>query len=153
MPSRPAIAHDAEGPLMRMKRLARERVAAYKARMLALSEAAPPPLEVVKDKWGHRMCPDNPKKQSTRCTCGKCKGKPRVQVRRMCDKHPDQRADRCEPCGKRKCPCDSGADKAMCVPCKGASICKCGRIRRQCKKCDPQGHLAKLLRDRMYDAR
>ena len=112
-------------------------------------EVAPP--EVVKDKWGHRMCPDNHKKMSCRCTCGKCKGKP--QVHRMCDKHPDQRAHDCGPCGKRKCPCNSGADKARCVPCKGPGICKCGRKRNECSKCDPQGHLAQLLRCRMYKAR
>ena len=151
MPSRPAIAHDAEGPLMRMKRLARERVAAYKARALALSEAAPPPLEIVRDKGGHRMCPDNHKKQSTYCTCAKCKGKPRV--RRRCEKHPTQMAHICGPCGKRKCPCNSGAEKAVCVPCGGSAICGCGRERRTCKKCDPQGHLAHLLRSRMYAAR
>ena len=114
-------------------------------------EVAPPPLEVVRNKWGNRMCPDNHKKESRKCPCGKCKGKP--EVHRMCNKHPDQRAHDCGPCGKRKCPCDSGADKALCVPCKGASICKCGRVRNRCKKCDPQGHLASLLRSRLRYAR
>ena len=156
MPSRPAIAHDAEGPLMRMKRLARERVAAYKARTLALSEAAPPPLEVVRDKWGNRMCPDNHKKRSLYCNCANCGGKPQVRgvrVRRMCDKHPDQMAHHCGPCGKRKCPCGSNADKHRCVPCKGSGICPCGIERSKCKTCDPHGHLASLLRRRMHAAR
>ena len=149
MPSRSASAPDVEGPLMRMKRLARERVAAHKARALALSEVAPPPLEVVRDRHGNRMCPDNPKKRSLYCI--HCGGKP--QVHRMCDEHKDQRASHCGPCGKRKCPCNSGAQKAKCVPCKGASICKCGRRRHECKTCDPQGHLAHLLRNRLRDAR
>ena len=107
--------------------------------------------EVVKDKWGNRMCPDNHKKRSLYCDCAKCNGKP--QVRRRCDKHPDQMAHLCGPCGKRKCPCDSGADKAVCVPCKGSGICKCGRRRNTCNKCDPQGHLASLLRRRLRHAR
>ena len=147
MPSRPASARGEEGPLM--KRLASERDAAKRA--LVLSEAAPPPVEVVRDKWGHRMCPDNHKKLSLYCNCANCGGKP--QVHRMCDEHPDQRAADCGPCGKRKCPCNSGMRKDRCVPCGGASICKCGRRRNQCKTCDPQGHLVHLLRGRMYAAR
>ena len=142
-------------------------------------EEEPPPSEVVRNRWGHRMCPDNhkkrsrhcscakckgkpqvrrmcpdnPKKRSYDCPCAKCKGKPRVQVYRMCDKHPDQRAHHCGPCGKRKCPCGSNADKARCVPCKGSGVCECGRERNTCKKCDPQGHLVHLLRSRLHYAR
>ena len=111
-------------------------------------EDGPPP----KKKRKRRMCPDNPKKRSETCPCTSCGCKPRVRVRRMCDEHPDQRAHDCKPCGKRKCPCGSGSDKARCVPCGGASICKCGRRRDQCKECDPQGHLANLLRSRFRHA-
>ena len=45
---------------------------------------------------------------------------------------------------KPRCPC--GGDKC------GASLCECGKQRNTCSKCDPLGHLIKLIRNRSRKA-
>ena len=52
----------------------------------------------------------------------------------------------CNKTGKVKPICPCGDDKC------GASLCECGRERRQCPKCDPLGHLIALIRNRSREA-
>jgi hypothetical protein len=80
--------------------------------------------------------------------CIHCGGKPKVYI--MCTEHPTQRRAECGPCGKRRCP--HGKQKSRCTECDGGSMCEHKIQRNQCPKCDPSGHLANLMRVRMYYA-
>ena len=94
------------------------------------------------------MCDTNPKRQRSKCPCPDCGGK--TLVRLMCIQHPENYRHRCKPCGKGYCPC--GKRKSECAACGGGSMCEHKIQRRQCKVCDPAGHVAHLVRGRMYDA-
>ena len=67
----------------------------------------------------------------------------------MCTEHPTHRRSHCVPCGKRRKKCPHGKRKALCTECDGGSMCEHKIERNMCPECDPAGHLASLMRNRM----
>lgn len=48
--------------------------------------------------------------------------------------------------------CEHKRQRSKCVACEGGSICEHKRQRSQCAACDPIGHLACVVRSRIYGA-
>ncbi len=78
-----------------------------------------------------------------RHTCKKCEGSCVCQ-------HGKQRRY-CKDC-EGACMCMHQRRKITCKECVGNWICDHGKIKRVCKICDPQSHLAGLVRSRIYQA-
>ena len=65
-------------------------------------------------------------------------------------KHGRQRSQ-CKDCGGSQI-CEHNKRRSQCKDCGGSQICEHNKQRSSCKDCDPLGHLARVVRGRVYIA-
>ena len=97
-------------------------------------------------------CLDIGKKTKERNKCEH--GKQKSQCKECCGigicEHQKRRSS-CKECGGSQI-CEHNKIRSICKNCKGGSICEHKIQRRHCQICHPSGHLADVVRSRIYQA-